>query len=288
MKRVFHHATGMSAVLCIAMLFAACSKDNNNNNNNNPTPKPSVQIIDNPQFGKILADSNGRTLYVFAPDVSGQSACTGNCLVTWPLFYVKNPSVSQGIGNNDIEDIDRTDGDEQLTYKGWPLYYFANDSKQGDVKGDGLNGVWFVAKPDYTLMIAKAQLVGQDGKNYKHDYTEGTEATVYIVDSMGRTIYAFSPDKFNKNNYTKSDFSNDAIWPIFQVSSVQSLPSILSKADFGSIDVFGKKQLTFKGWPLYYFGPDGANSRGINTGISVPTPGFWPIVNNSSATAPQP
>ncbi|MDI3321919.1 hypothetical protein [Pinibacter soli] len=285
MKQVFHYATGISAVLCMAMLFASCSKDNNNNNTNN-TRKPSVQIIDNPRFGKILADSNGRTLYVFAPDVKGTSVCTGSCLVTWPLLYIKDPSVSQGIGHNDIEDIDRTDGQEQLTYKGWPLYYNVNDTKEGDVNGDGFNGVWFVAKPDYTLMIARAQLVGNDNKNYKHDYTEGTENTVYIVDSMGRTLYAFTPDKFNKNNYTAADFSNDPTWPIFQVSSVQSLPSILSKADFGSITVFGKKQLTFKGWPLYYFGPDGANSRGINKGVSVPSPGIWPITNTTTATAP--
>jgi predicted lipoprotein with Yx(FWY)xxD motif len=288
MKRVFLHATGMPVVLCIAMLFAACSKsDNSSINNNNNNHNPSVQVIDNPQFGKILADSNGRTLYFFAPDVSGNSACTGSCLVTWPSFYVKDPSVSQGIGNNDIEDFERTDGEEQLTYKGWPLYYYASDAKQGDVKGDGLNGLWFVAKPDYTLMIARAQLVGDDGKNYKHDYIEGTEATVYIVDSLGCTLYAFSPDQFNTNRYTLADFSNDAIWPIFQVSTVQNLPSLLSKADFGSINVFGKKQLTFKGWPLYYFGPDGANSRGVNKGVSVPTPGFWPVVNNSTATAPQ-
>lgn len=286
MKKLFSYAISIPTLIVLVSLLGACSKSDYNNVNNPPPHSPSIQIIDNPQFGKILADSNGRTLYVFAPDVSGNSACTGGCLVTWPSFYVKDPTLSQGIKSNDIEDIHRTDGEEQTTFKGWPLYYFASDASQGDVKGDGVSGVWFVAKPDYTLMLAKAQLVGADGKQYKSDYTEGTEASIYLVDSMGRTLYAFSPDKFKTNRYTLPDFSNDATWPIFQVGAVQSLPSILHKTDFDAIQVFGKNQLTFKGWPLYYFGPDGAGSRGINKGVSVPTPGFWPIVNNNSPVAP--
>jgi len=54
-------------------------------------------------------------------------------------------------------------------------------------------------------------------------------------------------------------------------SVIQRLPSILVKTDFDTINVFGKIQLVYKGWPLYYFGADGG-VRGNTKGVSVPTP----------------
>ncbi len=41
----------------------------------------------------------------------------------------------------------RTDGAMQVTYNGVPLYYYAADKKAGDVMGQGIGGVWFVAAP---------------------------------------------------------------------------------------------------------------------------------------------
>jgi predicted lipoprotein with Yx(FWY)xxD motif len=41
----------------------------------------------------------------------------------------------------------RTDGTTQVTYNGWPLYYWKNDSKPGDVTGENVQGVWFVITP---------------------------------------------------------------------------------------------------------------------------------------------
>jgi hypothetical protein len=54
----------------------------------------------------------------------------------------------------------------------------------------------------------------------------------------------------------------------------------------GTITVFGKTQLTFKGWPVYRFGADSL-IRGNTRGVSVPTPGFWPLMGVSSPLAPQ-
>ncbi|MEJ7645711.1 MAG: hypothetical protein WKF87_14045 [Chryseolinea sp.] len=71
--------------------------------------------------------------------------------------------------------------------------------------------------------------------------------------------------------------------PIFY-TAIEELPSAMNKGDFGEIDVFGQKQLTYKGWPLYYFGHDAARSD--NKGISFPSPGVWPIVNTTSPDAP--
>jgi predicted lipoprotein with Yx(FWY)xxD motif len=47
----------------------------------------------------------------------------------------------------DFGTITREDGKKQTTYKGMPLYYFAGDKKAGDVTGQGMGKVWYVANP---------------------------------------------------------------------------------------------------------------------------------------------
>src|SRR5205085_7995635 len=122
-----------------------------------------------------------------------------------------------------------------------PLYYYAplvNGANtlepSGQTLGEGVGGVWFVAKPDYSIMLVNAQLVGNDGKSYKSDYTEGTGKTIYFVDSTGATLYSFSKDKNNTNTFTKPDFSNNASWPVYETDKVV-VPSVLDKTLFGSI-----------------------------------------------------
>lgn len=87
------------------------------------------------------------------------------------------------------------------------------------------------------------------------------------------------------NNFTTNVAEHDATWPIYS-GEIKDLPSAMDKSLFGTIEVFGKKQLTYKGWPLYYFGPD-AMTRGLTKGVSVPRPGVWPIVNKDSPLAPK-
>ncbi len=132
-------------------------------------------------------------------------------------------------------------------------------------------------------MLANAQLKGLDGKNYKDDYTEGDGISQFFVDGEGRTLYALVKDFKDQNNFTAPDFSNDGVWPIFH-DELKALPSSLNASDFGEIDVFGEMQLTYKGWPLYYFGQD--EDRGETKGVSVPAPGIWPIVNLNTNSAP--
>ena len=270
----------------VTFAVAACKKDNNNNNPTTPAA-PGVQLATNAQFGKILTDSAGNTLYFFTIDADGSSGCTGGCLTAWPVFYTNSNKLGDGLEANDFATITRSDGKPQTTYKGWPLYYFQNDTKAGDVKGDPVGDVWFVAKPDYTVMLANKQLHGHDGKDYTSDYQVGTGVTQYITDDRGRTLYSFSHDKFKKNSFTKADLSNNPVWPIDTLGSIKNVPSILDKSKFDTVMLFGKVQLTYDGWPLYYFGQDSLK-RGNNKGISFPAPGIWPIVNGTSVVAPQP
>lgn len=251
-----------------------------------PAPASDL-VLTTTSLGNVISGEGGKTLYMFAPDVAGDATCTGGCLNVWPVFYKENPSVGTGLSAGNFATITRTDGTKQTTFRGWPLYYYKNDTKAGDVLGEGIgNGVWMVAKPHYTVMLASRQLVDNDGKNYLFDTKEGTGNSLFLVDSVGRTLYAYAPDKFNKNTYTRADLSNNPTWPIFETSAaVGDVPSTLTKTDFMTITAVGKTQLTYKGWPLYYFGPDGTQ-RGATKGVSVPRPGVWPVVNNTSLVAP--
>jgi len=270
------------------LLLSSCSSDDTDTTTPETDPKVNnVQLSANATFGNILTDAAGMSLYFFSKDSKDTSACNGPCKDAWPVFYVADLTLDSGLEASDFGVITRADGDKQNTYKGWPLYYFANDTASGDTNGDGVGNNWYIAKPDYSVMYAEAQLIGKDtngdAQNFKSDYTPGDELTFYMTSAKGRTIYIFTKDTQNKNNYTKEDFSNDGTWPIFHID-IDKLPSILDANDFSEIDVFGRKQLTYKGWPLYYFGGD--SQRGDNFGINVPAPGVWPIVNTATESAP--
>ncbi|KQC01393.1 hypothetical protein AQF98_06700 [Pedobacter sp. Hv1] len=270
-------------LLCLALVFTlACKKKTEVEV---LKEKKGIQIANDAKFGAVLTDSTGKTLYFFASDVAGTTNCTGACETTWPPYYSANVSTDLNVKTTEINTIVRADGKKQSTYKGYPLYYYKDDAEIGQIKGDGVAGIWFVAKPDYSLMVANAQLTGANGKQYTKTYVEGTGKTVYFTDAAGRTLYAFSPDKNNKNTFT-TDLTKNGIWPIYE-AELKSLPSVITKDLVGVIDVttIGKKQLTYKGWPLYYFAQDAV--RGDNKGVSIgAAPGFWPVLTVASTVAP--
>ena len=90
-----------------------------------------------------LADSNGRTLYYFTKDAAGQSTCVGPCVDRWPLFYTEKLMVPGGLDAKEFGVITHPNGQKQNTFRGWPMYYWANDKMPGDTKGQGFNGVWY-------------------------------------------------------------------------------------------------------------------------------------------------
>jgi predicted lipoprotein with Yx(FWY)xxD motif len=274
----------IASLISAATIFSSCSK-NNDNKPTTPTPVAvtGVKLTTDAKFGAIITDNAGRALYAFAKDAGATSNCVDGCAVTWPVFYKANPSIGTGLDAADFGVITRADGSKQITYKGWPLYYFMNDAAQGDVKGDGVAGLWVVAKADYTVMLASGQLVGHDGNNYNDQGIAGAGASSYLTDAKGHTLYLFTKDASQKNNFTKSDFSNDAVWPLDNVDAIGSIPSILTKGDFTLINTFGKSQLVYKNHPLYFFGQD-AGVKGSTKGVSFPTPGaaIWKILNSGT------
>jgi predicted lipoprotein with Yx(FWY)xxD motif len=93
--------------------------------------------------GTALVDGNGMTLYVFDKDTPAVSNCYAECEALWPIMKAGAADKPQG----EFGIITRTNGDLQWAYRGKPLYHWAKDMKPGDTTGDGVKGVWHLAKP---------------------------------------------------------------------------------------------------------------------------------------------
>lgn len=100
------------------------------------------------KFGKILVGANGRTLYDFVADKKMASTCYGACASLWPPLTVSGaPKAGPGVSASLLATTKRTDGSTEVTYDGHPLYYYAGDSKPGDITGQAISqfgAPWYV------------------------------------------------------------------------------------------------------------------------------------------------
>lgn len=99
-------------------------------------------------LGTHLVDGEGMTVYLFTPDEAAERTCTGGCAETWPPVPAEDVEAGDGVDESLTGATSREDGSQQLTYDGWPLYYFSGDEEPGVVAGQGVNDAWFVVSPD--------------------------------------------------------------------------------------------------------------------------------------------
>jgi predicted lipoprotein with Yx(FWY)xxD motif len=90
------------------------------------------------KLGIVLVNSRGHTLYLFAKDKNGTSACSGSCARFWPpLLSSGKPTAGSGVKRSLLGKTKRSDGRLQVTYNRHPLYAFALDKKAGQTAGQG-------------------------------------------------------------------------------------------------------------------------------------------------------
>lgn len=109
----------------------------------------------NTDLGEILVDGEGRTLYLFTNDSPGESACEGPCLDAWPILEGE-ATAGEGVDASLLGTIERSDGTTQATYQDWPLYYYAEDTEAGELKGQGVGEVWWVIDAEGNAVKAAA------------------------------------------------------------------------------------------------------------------------------------
>jgi predicted lipoprotein with Yx(FWY)xxD motif len=118
---------------------------------------PSVKVASSAKFGKVLVGPNGRTLYRYTVDSKGVNRCTkvAICAKYWPQLLVSagtKPSGGAGVSAALLGTIKAANGKAQVTYAGYPLYYFAGDKTAGATSGQGFESQWYVVNTKGALV----------------------------------------------------------------------------------------------------------------------------------------
>lgn len=184
MRRHTRTVTALASALLLATAAAGCSDgggDHGSASGTDTASRPNNHEVDvvpaassspsssaapavdvkNGSFGKMLVDEQGRSLYQFDKDTTNKSMCTGSCATAWPPFTVKTkPAAGSGVKANLLKTTKRSDGTEQVTYNGRPLYRFEGDKKPGDINGQDINAFgakWFIMNPEGKKVTTKPQ-----------------------------------------------------------------------------------------------------------------------------------
>jgi predicted lipoprotein with Yx(FWY)xxD motif len=238
-----------------------------------------VNVATDPKLGKILVDGKGMTLYMFKKDVPDQSNCTGNCLKAWPpLLSQAATKAGDGVDASLLGTASMPDGTMIVTYNHMPLYYFAKDTKPGDVNGQGVNSVWFVVSPDGKPVETSgaASTTGQPAQasagvtvKVANDPNLGN----ILVDGKGMTLYIFTKDMPDVSNCSANC---QKAWPPLVVTDAATAGDGVNASLLGTATLSdGRKIVTYNHMPLYYWAAD--TKPGDTTGQGVQ--GVWFVVS---------
>ena len=115
-----------------------------------------LTVRESPEHGQYIADGEGMSLYMFEADTRGEgdtpatTTCYDDCAEAWPPLIAAEPQAGEGAEADLLGTIERQDGEMQVTYGGWPLYYFVQDQAAGDTTGhdiEGFGAEWYLVTP---------------------------------------------------------------------------------------------------------------------------------------------
>jgi predicted lipoprotein with Yx(FWY)xxD motif len=132
-----------------------------------PSGSAATVTVRTTSLGQVLADGQGRTLYLLTADKGTTSSCTGGCVAVWPPATtagapVAGPGVTAGL----LGTTTRSGGGREVTYNGHPLYRYSGDGAAGDVAGEGITsfgGTWYVLSPAGSAVTAGSSAPSRPG-----------------------------------------------------------------------------------------------------------------------------
>jgi predicted lipoprotein with Yx(FWY)xxD motif len=155
-----------AAVALVALAIAGCGGGDDqataaSGSSNASGSSSTVGVTDVDGLGKILVDSQGRTVYLFEKDTGPKSTCSGACAQEWPPVTTSGkPSAGDGVTASMLGTTKRSDGTTQVTYNDHPLYRFTGDNAPGDAAGqklDAYGAEWYVLSPAGDKVEGKAK-----------------------------------------------------------------------------------------------------------------------------------
>jgi predicted lipoprotein with Yx(FWY)xxD motif len=143
-------ARAAAVVVVLAALLAGCGGHKVGASRPSANRDITLSVSSSPGLGRFLV-TDGWTLYVYPPDRQRQVTCTKveQCQDAWPpLFVGAGHRVLAGAGvQPSLIGTMAGDGGQVVTYNHWPLYYYVNDFKPGEVNGQDQGFNWFVIGP---------------------------------------------------------------------------------------------------------------------------------------------
>jgi predicted lipoprotein with Yx(FWY)xxD motif len=226
-----------------------------------------VMVGKDTSLGSFLVDSKGMSLYLFTKDTPNLSNCYEKCATAWPpLLTTGKPVAGPDVDASKLGTTERTDGTMQVTYNGWPLYYYVKDMKVGDVVGQDVGQVWYVISPAGEQVMPQAApmpvesaatvMIGNDAK-----------LGDFLVDAKGMSLYLYTKDTPNTSVcYDKCATA----WPPLLVEGAPTASQGIDGAKLGTTTrTDGTKQVTFNGWPLYYYIKDTKAGDVVGQGVGT-------------------
>jgi len=236
-----------------------------------------VNLSQNDEFGSFLVDEKGMTLYLFTKDTPNTTVCYEKCAVAWPpLLTTGDPVAGEGVDASLLGTTTRTDDTVQVTYNGWPLYYYEKDKAPGDVTGQNVGDVWFVISPagemiNTTAAATEAPAAAEGAATVA--LGQNDELGSFLVDDKGMTLYLFTKDTPD----TTVCYEKCAVaWPPLLTTGDPVAAEGVDASLLGTTTrTDGTVQVTYNGWPLYYYEKDKA--PGDVTGQDVG--GVWYVLS---------
>ena len=142
--------------LAIALTVAACGSSSKSSSSSAGASAPTtsatssnatalVKSASSSKLGAtVLTNTSGMTLYALSVESAGKFICTtAACEGVWHPLIASGPGTPTGTVGS-LATVKRPDGSEQVTYKGMPLYTFAQDRTAGEANGQGIKdvGTW--------------------------------------------------------------------------------------------------------------------------------------------------
>lgn len=253
-----------------------------------PTAAPmakeaTLKVVQDATLGQFLADDQGRTLYLFTKDTKNTSNCYDNCAKAWPpLSSAGQPQGMDGVTASLLGITQRKDGTLQVTYNGYPLYYFAKDQKSGDTTGQGVGDVWYVVSPAGEMVKSAMVTTGGSAgatpaamadKPAMLKVVQNDALGQFLADDQGRTLYLFTKDTMNTSNCYDQCAVN---WPALLTKGDPVAGEGVDGKLLGTTQrKDGSTQVTYNGLPLYYYIKD--QKPGDTTGQEVG--GVWYVIS---------
>jgi predicted lipoprotein with Yx(FWY)xxD motif len=156
MSRVVRHRLSIAVVSALAGVLLSATMALG------ASPGPTVTAVNNPNFGSIVANGKGQSLYLLTTESGAKKfSCTGVCTIFWPPLTVSSATAKLTAGPGvagQLGVVKRPEGTYQVTYNGYPVYTYWQDSGHS-TQGQGVQsfgGTWYLMSATATTPATTA------------------------------------------------------------------------------------------------------------------------------------